>query len=208
MDGDFAAYRPAGRRQQVDGARRPPISHFYDSAEIFGDVFVGALIFIGIFLILHNGDQDQGPYRWLENIFIKLAGLAAFGIALLPAEQPGCAYGGERARVFAFVSGNQVTDPSIAEAFSAGPGVGVLHYVCAGIMFAFLAYYVLVVFTRVRAGHEQTDESGRMVTRKRVRNGIYYVAGFVIVLSMVLMFAHGFLGLSPGMGSSVGTWRA
>jgi len=166
---------------------RQSISHFY-YVPFFGDMLVGGLFFIGTFLIAYRGLLPQ------ERTISNVAGFAAFGIALFPTTGPGLADG----RVFSRVL-TQVTvvkevpalDTAYKDYYSLFPYVGFLHFFCAAVLFGFLAYCALFVFTR-RSARNPHDVGQRP---KKLRNGIYKACGAVIVLCMVAMLAK----LLPGV---------
>ncbi len=165
---------------------RQSISHCY-YMPFFGDVLVGSLIFIGTFLIAYRGLLPR------ERCISNVAGLAAYGVALFPTSGPGIL----RAL---FLPGpwRMSRSPPMATrsrrvrwVFSAFPGVDYLHFGSAAVLFGFLAYCALFVFTR-RSAQNPHDAGGRP---KKMRNGIYLVCGVVILLSMMALLAKLLFGL-------------
>lgn len=163
------------------------ISHFY-YAQFLGSVFVAVLVFIATFLIAYRGENPA------ENLLATLAGICALGVALLPTEGRGC-----QLREF---SGRALADFSLPENaefvtiaaatkgnsyFELFPVAGILHYLSAALLFAFLAYYSFRVFTRV-IPDEHRSEGSKLRPAKWWRNGFYYFSGTVIVLVMAVMF--------------------
>lgn len=151
------------------------ISHFY-YAKILGDGLVGSLVFIGAFLIAYRGETKA------ENVLATIAGLATFGVAIFPTSGNGCDEMAFASRVFTDNSGLAV-EGGFYDLF---PYVGHVHYACAAVLFGFLAYYSLFVFTRVDQTKPQRI-NGVMAYRKAWRNRIYIVSGYVIVGSGILM---------------------
>lgn len=175
------------------------ISHFYYSRSM-GSVFVGSLTFIGAFLVAYQGDPDD---PW-ENPLATLAGVAAFGVALFPTSEAGChleRFVGRPFAEIAIVAGEEIrlsAPGSDAEVFSLFAGADTLHYLSAGILFGFLAYYCFFVFTRVTdAEHRVDGDPAKPLTdAKRIRNRFYYGAGSVISAMLVLFIANRILGFS------------
>jgi membrane protease YdiL (CAAX protease family) len=173
---------------------RQSISHFY-YVPFFGDVLVGALIFIGTFLIAYRGLLPH------ERSISNFAGLAAYGIALFPTSGSGIAGGTVFARVLSPVSVTlsgspaqevtTVTDAGFPAHFQLFRYVDILHFGSAALLFGFLAYCALFVFTRP-SSRNPDDAANRP---KKMRNGIYYVCGGIILLAMAALAAKALLGL-------------
>lgn len=166
---------------------RQSISHCY-YMPFFGDVLVGSLIFIGTFLIAYRGLLPR------ERCISNVAGLAAYGVALFPTSGPGISEGAVFARTLANVTvaanGDKIEARSLGY-FQLFPGVDYLHFGSAAVLFGFLAYCALFVFTR-RSAQNPHDAGGRP---KKMRNGIYLVCGVVILLSMMALLAKLLFGL-------------
>ncbi|MFI7429593.1 DUF998 domain-containing protein [Micromonospora sp. NPDC049836] len=115
------------------------------------DVLVGALCAIGVFLISYR-------YRWPDDLLGTVAGGLAILVALFPTTVG-------------------------AAAGTVGPGdrfVGAVHQVAAGALFALLAVFCLVLFTR-------PDRAGVPPRRSAVR--FYRLCGGLIVLAIALALA-------------------
>lgn len=127
----------------------PSISHFYYTD--LGNLFVGTLCAVSLFLFSYNG-HDRG-----DMIAAKIAGLFALLVALFPTD-----FGGYAEMVCSrMVDGeNKVAN--------------LLHYISATILFSTFAFFSLVQFTK-------TNKRGPMAGPKRTRNLIYKVCGWVIV---------------------------
>jgi hypothetical protein len=170
----------------VEGAcMRASVSHFYYEV-FYGDLFVGAMFFIGTFLLAYRGETRA------ENALATAAGFGAFGTALFPARGDGCSSETFSTRLFAYVSEDN-------EKLSMEPLVGtntegyfrmielshILHSVFAILLSGFLAYYALAVFTRVIPAQRNAD--GTLKRAKRLRNWIYRFTGFAIVFAILSM---------------------
>jgi len=127
----------------------PSISHFYYTD--LGNLFVGTLCAVSLFLFSYNG-HDRG-----DMIAAKIAGLFALLVALFPTD-----FGG-----YAEMFCSRMTDGENKVA-------NFLHYISATILFSTFAFFSLVQFTK-------TDKRGPMAAPKRTRNFIYKICGWVIV---------------------------
>ncbi|RVT84353.1 hypothetical protein DXV76_11750 [Rhodobacteraceae bacterium CCMM004] len=187
----------------ADACARHTISHYYYEG-LWGAVFVGAIAFIGAFLFAYAGETRA------EDVQTSLAGLAAVVVALVPTSGPGCsapAFGG---RVFADVTGaGPVLAPprggDPASHFALFPGADWIHGLAAVLLFAWLAYTCLVVFTRVKP--DQQDTQGRRLSNKRRRDRIYRVSGAVIAAVVLAMVGRA-AWLTLGGGSYDDGWTA
>ena len=161
---------------------RDSISHFY-FAQFLGPIFVGMLSFIGGFLIAYRGEH------WLENRGATLAGLGAFGVAVLPTTEPGCEMAAGRLfRTFATLDENGL--PIIVEghnAFELFSRVHHLHTIAAALVSGFLALFILVVLRRVVP--ERHEQDGQIIPTKRKRNVLYSLCGGTILLCIALLGA-------------------
>jgi hypothetical protein len=92
-----------------------------------------------------------------------IAGICAFGVALCPTDR-----------------GNTTI-------------VGGAHYAFAGTLFAILAWFSLVQFTK--------SSHPKLSVNKRKRNGIYRICGWVIVGALCLILAGKATGLSVRWGN-------
>lgn len=172
---------------------RDSISHYY-YAPFLGSIFIGALVFIGAYLLAYQGTKQ----RWLEPWLSTGAGLAAMLVALFPTSGPGCQADGFRARAFLpFKEEGEVLMPvpdvPLTEFFQLFEGrflgvafsSAVLHYAAATALFAFLAWFSLKVFTKVDPHQRRPD--GGLTQQKQVRNALYYLTGGVILFCMLAM---------------------
>ncbi len=166
------------------------ISHFY-YAQFLGDVFVGALVFVGTFFMAYRGECQS------ENTLAKIAGLWAYGVVLFPTNGAGCNMERFSGRIFADLrianptGAIEVITPDNSDRFfELFKGAVVLHYASGALLFLFLAYYCFFVFTRViRAQHFRAD--GKTLTwNKAIRNSVYRISGTVIVLCLIALVSN------------------
>ncbi|GAA4469344.1 DUF998 domain-containing protein [Nemorincola caseinilytica] len=144
------------------------VSHYYYT--MMGDVFVGAICAISLFLITYRGYKDEHWYH-RDSIFTTIAGIAVLGVAFFPTsknEDIEC--------------GKRIVEEQ--------PWRETAHYVSAAIFFVMLAYISLVLFTR-------SDHKKRayMPRKKKSRNNIYIGCGITILVAICLIF---FLGRAKG----------
>jgi hypothetical protein len=151
------------------------ISHYYYS-HLLGDVFVGSLVIIGTFLIAYRGENRQ------ESLYASIAGICSYGVAVFPTTKSGLETGAVCAGRAFYRS--DITDPPYF--FELFPSVGILHYGSAALLFLFLAYYSMRVFTRIIYNiHE--DGFGNLLPQKRIRNNLYICSGIVILFCMAFI---------------------
>ena len=192
---------------QLDGScLRDSISHFY-YAPFWSGPFVGALLFIGAYLCVYEGEDRGGA----EARLATYAGLAAFAVALLPTSGHGCDAESFRAHLTVDLERNPLTGSlslqprDLAEAmFALFPYADVVHYAAATLLFGFLAWFSLVVFTATEPC--QRDARGRWTRAKRRRNLLYYGCGAVILASMTAI--AGIVTLGALTDWDLGWWDA
>ena len=134
------------------------ISGYYHTA--MRDVFVGTLCVVAFFLFSYRGYRDS---PW-DAIAAKVACVFALGVAGFPT--------GVEAPYPACTMVPSTTIPS---------WVGTVHYAFAAALFATLAVFSLVLFTKSKGG---------MTAAKKKRNVIYRVCGVVMCLCMVLILLY------------------
>jgi hypothetical protein len=136
------------------------ISYYYYTG--MRGVLVGSLWAIGIFLMSYRGYQRR------DEIAGRLACVFALGVALFPtARETGtCDIG----HLFRLDHGG----------CDAAHIISFFHATCAALLFTTLAYFSLFLFTETHPGREQD-----MTRRKRERNVVYYVCGWIIVASII-----------------------
>lgn len=133
----------------------PSISHFYYS--VVGDVFVGTLCAVSLFLFSYNGYDANDRYA------AKAAGLFALLVAFFPTN-----FGSFDAES---CSRLVRTDNNLANA---------IHYGGALLFFSTLTYFCLFLFTK-------TSQHGPVQGNKKIRNNIYKICGWVMVVCMLLL---------------------
>ncbi|MGB7285790.1 MAG: hypothetical protein WBC71_02560 [Salaquimonas sp.] len=171
------------------------ISHFYFT-RWFGDIFVIMLAMIGTILIAYQGETGE------ENRYANFAGVCALVVAFIPTSGSGCepenlANGRViDARIFAnfdySAPGNmlQLKVPTNGDApFQFMLNAEIFHLGAAAFLFGFLAYYTLVVFTRI-IPEEHIMKSGELTPAKKNRNGIYQICGVTIVICILALAAN------------------
>ena len=202
----IAAHLPSSN-PMIGTCFRYSMSHFF-YAPFWGTVFTGALVFIGAYLIVYQGEDAQNA----ENRLSTYAGLAAFGIALFPTNGWGCDLSVFAARPFlVFDLTNNMPVPQGAfdptTAFALFPFASTIHYLSAAILFFFLGWFCFFVFTAVDDTQRRPD--GKLTRVKVIRNIVYYVAGSVIVLAILIMglsaIVQGVLGI-PLPWWDAGNW--
>lgn len=150
------------------------ISHFYYSV-IFGDLFIGILIFISIFLFAYRGDN-----QW-ENRLATLVGIATIIVALIPTSGSGCYEEFFTGRVFATgeLNGSKLNNPSTT--FELASHAQTTHNTAALILFFMLALFSFLVFPRIKCCQIKDN---KLQNAKKNRNLIYIVSGIIIVISI------------------------
>lgn len=123
------------------------ISSYYYS--IMGDVFVGSLCAIGVFLGSYRG------YEKTDTIAGKLAAVLAIGVAFFPTTPPGV--------------------PTAREVI-----LGNIHLFFAACFFLTLAFFALFLFRK-------TNPDKPMTPMKLLRNYLYAICGYGILLSIALI---------------------
>jgi hypothetical protein len=136
------------------------ISYYYYTG--MRGVLVGSLWAIGIFLLSYRG------YDIRDRIAGRLACFFALGVALFPTAPTH----GTCDVVHLLPSGNGGNDTTHA--------ISLVHGTCATLLFLTLAYFSLFLFTRTHPGKKH-----EMTRKKRERNIVYYVCGWIIVASIV-----------------------
>lgn len=131
----------------------PSISHFYYTD--LGNVFVGTLCAVSLFLFSYNG-HDKG-----DKVAAKVAGTFALLVAIFPTD-----------------FGEYTELSCIRMSVLSNTLSNALHYISALILFSTFAFFSLVQFTK-------TNKPGRMAGTKRTRNNIYKICGWIIVACII-----------------------
>lgn len=142
----------------VNGQIEDSVSAFYYTG--MGDVFVGTLCAIGVFLFAYKGYPPEPGERITDRRVSQIAGAGAIITALFPS-----------------LSANRPDCETMACAVT-GFGPSSVHYVGAVAFFLAIAVFCLVLFTRTAPGTEPDAE-------KRRANAIYRSCGIVILLMLV-----------------------
>lgn len=145
-------------------------------------VLVGSLWSIGIFLFSYRG------YETRDEVAGRLGCVFALGVALFPtARDKGACDILHLSRV-----AHAACDTPHAISF--------VHAVCATLLFLTLAYFSLFLFTETHPS-SVPGQIQPMTRRKRERNAVYYVCGFVILASiaaiLILHIAMGIKSFGP-----------
>ncbi|MEJ2017125.1 MAG: hypothetical protein P8X51_02190 [Maritimibacter sp.] len=153
--------------------------HYYDP--IFGTVFVGALMFIGAFLLIYSGRT------WLEKYPIKPAAIGAFAVAFFPTTGPGCIEEGFTSRAFITMDSGSSSgiSPANGNAFNLFSDVQNLHAIGTGVLLGYLGLYCLFVMTRTLPSQRNPDNS-RKASKIR-RNRIYIACGAIIFICIAIL---------------------
>ncbi len=164
------------------------ISHFY-YAQFLGGVFIGALVYLGTFLLAYRGESPR------ENRLASMAGICAMSVALFPTSKRGCEEtvfsgralpeftgGGTDAFVQVVNTTRAISGLDVNPLFQLFNHAEVVHGISAAVLFTFLAWYSFFVFTRV-VGSTHLDADGTLTPQKRRRNIIYRASGIVILVS-------------------------
>lgn len=149
---------------------QPSISEYYHTP--MGDVLVGALCAIGVFLLTYKGYQKKSD-EWLSDKWVaRVAGCAAIGVALFPMRQ--------------IASGETTNCIAPASGFTCHPSF--FHFGSAAIFFACLALFCLFIFTR----GDRTDQ-GKIIWTQR--NKMFVACGALILLSIIALMPYMFFDI-------------
>jgi hypothetical protein len=137
-----------------DCAFPPSISHFYYTA--MGNLFVGTLCAVSLFLFCYNGHDKA------DLIAAKLAAAFALLTAMFPTDFDAFAPADLCSRI-------RREEPNVVS--------NLVHYISASLLFATFAFFSLIQFTK-------TNKRGPVGEQKQKRNTVYKICGWVIVLSI------------------------
>lgn len=136
-----------------NGCRFPPsISHFYYTD--MGNLFVGVLCAVSLFLFAYNGYDEKD--KWSA----KLGGLFAACVAMFPTDY----------NSYAAVDCSRMA--RVENVF-----FNTMHYGASVLLFLTFAYFCLFLFTK-------TKQRGDVKGNKRIRNRIYIICGIIILVSI------------------------
>ncbi|MEQ6247420.1 hypothetical protein ABMC89_00870 [Sulfitobacter sp. HNIBRBA3233] len=187
---------------------RHSISHYY-YAPFWGAPFIGALIFIGTYMLVYRGETAA------EAKLSSLAGFFAFGVALFPTSGYGCDETAFVARaIVTFGPAPEALDlikvpprdglPDLVAYFELTPWSATVHYTSAMLLFSFLAWFALVIFTAAEPHQINPDKS--YTRNKQIRNSFYILCGSVMILCILAMGAYAVVAHLTTL--DVGWWNA
>ena len=130
----------------------PSISHFFYTK--MGNVFVGVLCAVALFLFAYNGYDNKD--KWSA----KLAGVFAVGVAMFPTDYNN----------FAPIDCSRMA--KVEHAFA-----NAMHYGSSVLLFLTFAYFCFFLFTK-------SSQPGDVKGNKLIRNRIYITCGIIIVVSI------------------------
>ncbi len=189
---------------------RDSISNYY-YAQFWGGPFIGALVFIGTYMIAYRGQHRA------EGNLASIAGVFAIAVALFPVSGHGCDAPSFRARALTnfgpdgeggpldLLKHPTVDDlPDISAYFQLTSYSEIIHYTSAALLFAILAWFAFFVFTAVQ--DHQCLPDGRLTPNKARRNHIYRACGAVMVGAILIMAVN--IAVFATTGSSLPRWSA
>lgn len=144
-----------------DHRLEPSISAFYYTG--MGDIFVGIMCAIGVFLLSYTGYEPLPGERLSDKWLARVAGISAILVALFPIHHPD----------YPFCVGEP---PACTQLGFAGHSE-VIHYVAAGSFLICLALFCLFQFTRGERGAD-----GRLRWSRRTA---FFVACGTVILACV-----------------------
>jgi hypothetical protein len=157
---------------------RNSLSHYYYS-QFAGVVFVMTLAFIGVLLSSYRAEARAVRYLAMAG------GIAGLLVAVFPTENAGCSEAIFNARMFGAIDAEQPT-VVFRTAFELFPGVGMIHYGAAFVLFSIMFYFCAVIFRHF--GESDKDPQTQKLTRvKSWRNRIYAACALVIAVAMIVM---------------------
>jgi hypothetical protein len=175
----FLLYSQA--RLMPGGSMQPSISEFYHT--MMGDVLVGILFSIGVFLIAYVGHNprrgDKLTDWWVSNV----AGVAVIFVAIFPALPVGS-------------DCNAFQPPTVIQGIVAHwcHRIGAIHFVSAAIFFFCMALFCLCLFPKNAKGEvHYFDEAG---------NTTYLICGALLLFAILGLFVF-FLMRDTYMGQSL-----
>lgn len=153
------------------GGLQPSISAFYSTT--FGDILVGGLSAIAIFLLSYRGYTPQEDEIISDHTLARITAIGALGVAFLPTD------------------GFLMRPDSVIDLTSATPLVSFLHLVSAAVFLGGLGVFSLWKFTR--SGNARATWS----RQKHFNNRVYVACGWIIFAMMALILVIKLLDM-PG----------
>ena len=162
--------RPFGHGMQ------PSISEFYHTH--MGDILVGVLVAIGIFLISYKGYPPQPGEHISDRLVARIAGISVIGVALFPVEPPMPMDAGPSTAAASYVYGITVH----------WGGFAWIHFVCAAVFFVCLTVFCFLLFPRGdRTQNQHIDWSAPV-------NRLYLACGIGLTLSLLAILGYAVAG--------------
>ena len=152
------------------------ISHFYYTRG-FGDIFVGILFFVAIFLYNFRGKKQ------IDTLCATVAGFFALGVAFFPTANAPCEYHNQQARILTDMSDKVIG--VFPDFFMASPWSGNLHLGSASLLFIFLAWYSFYVFASDHQEVKYRTAKGELTEVKILRNKVYRWCSYAIVIAIL-----------------------
>lgn len=143
------------------------ISDFYYTG--MGDIFVGTMCAIGVFLLSYTGYEPLPGEHLSDKWLARIAGAAAVLVALFPVSHPD----------YPFCTG----EPPVCTSLGFAGHSEIIHYVAAGTFFLCLALFSLLQFTRGERGPD-----GRL--RWTAKAAIYVLCGTFILASLMALVPY------------------
>ncbi|MEM7189396.1 MAG: hypothetical protein AAF439_07275 [Pseudomonadota bacterium] len=181
------------------------ISHFYYS-HFTGDIFVGSLCFIGVFMIVYTGSTSFQYYASL------VGGIGAICVGLFPTSGNGCEQGSTPIRLLgdmSYTDGNDLVitadanDPTLFDLFEIGTifglkiGSDTLHFAGAALLFVVLGVFCLGAFTAVKDRHylpqteaENSSNAKRKLKPAKLKRNVIYVACGLVIFGCIAALAY------------------
>ncbi len=126
--------------------------------------FTGTLCAVSFFMFSYKGYHNSRQDR----IASLVSAVCSLGVAFFPTDF-------DPSAMCQYITLNRIGS------------VNSLHYISACILFSTLAYFCLALFTK------SSESPSRMRARKRIRNDVYVVCGWLIIACIVLMGVYHFV---------------
>ncbi|MEL6532154.1 MAG: hypothetical protein AAFN09_10145 [Pseudomonadota bacterium] len=171
---------------------QPTISHFYYTQA--GDLLVGVLVAIGVFLVTYQGYEEPDNWPWFlpgDRTAARLAALGAIGVAFFPTDVLNDRSICEVTQAIATcASQTLLDDQDVVTGIAAN--VSNLHKASAALFFVAIAYFCLALFPLGPKGKPE----------RIAELWLYYACGAVILICLALLaFTLG--GVEAGDGPRV-----
>lgn len=134
------------------------VSHYYYTC--MGDVFVGLVCAVAIFLFTYKGHDKEEGELLSDNFTGNLACIFALGVAFFPT----------------------------AETNAVQNLISWVHYISAGLFFCSLAYFCLNQFVKTKDDEVELKHNPK--NRKLLRNAIYRTCGYIILFSILMLLLY------------------